>query len=116
MLTAWSAASRSRLCRSWRSAPRPIVSPSGEGACIRDANLGVPARATQEFALVDDADAERARLLELRAGLRPRDQRRGLPREAVGDVPAGALDQLLRLRARQGGRSEERRVGKECRS
>src|SRR2546426_564272 len=49
-----------------------MVIPSGAAlrvAVIWDANLGLRLRAAQEFGLVDHRDAQRFRLLELRAGI-----------------------------------------------
>src|SRR5882762_7588716 len=99
MGTVRSGASRSRLSWSCRSAARPIVRASVaaavEGrALIWDANLGFGTCAAQEFRLVDDRDAERLGLLELRPRGRPDDEGGGLRRKAVGDVPARRLDQL----------------------
>src|SRR5439155_194042 len=112
MGTARSGVSRSRLSWSCCSAARPIVRASvaaavGRGALIWDANLGFGPCAAQEFRLVDDRDAERFGLLELRPRVRTDDEGGGFLRYAVGDVPARRLDQLGRLRAgerRQGAR------------
>src|SRR5437660_12738839 len=81
-----SAASRSRLRWSCCRAPRPMVRPSvaalgWTGPLIWDANLGFGAGAAQEFRLVDDRDAERFGLFELRAGVGAHDQRRRLFRD-----------------------------------
>src|SRR6266481_7974700 len=95
----------SRISVSWscRSAARPIVRASVaaagvEGALIWDANLGFGPCAAQEFRLVDDRDAERLGLLELRPRVRAYDEGRGFFGDAVGYVPARRLDQLGRLR------------------
>src|SRR6267378_5907532 len=104
MGTVESGASRSRLSWSCRGAVRPIVRASvaaagaagAGGALIWDANLGFGPCAAQEFRLVDDRDAERFGLLELRPRVRTDDDGCGLPRDAVGDVPARRLDQLGR--------------------
>src|SRR5256885_14595871 len=103
MGTVRSGASRSKLSCSCRSAVRPTVRASGAaavdgGALIWDANLGFCPCAAQELRLVDDRDAERLGLLELRPRVRADHEGGGFLRDAVGD------------------RSEERRVGKECRS
>src|SRR5690349_12186319 len=105
MVAAASGASRSRVTWSCRNAPRPIMRPSAAtraGALIWDANLGFGAGAAQEFGLVDDGDAERLRPLELRSGVGTDHQRGGLLGDAIDDVPAGRLDQLDRLGAREG--------------
>src|SRR5437867_10571548 len=104
MLTAWSAASRSRLSCSCRSAPRPIVRPSvaaPKWAVISDANLGFSVRAAQEFCLIDHRDAERLRALQLRARVGARYHGRGFLGDAVDNVAPRRFDQLLGLRARQ---------------
>src|SRR5437016_1755363 len=107
-----SVASRSRLRWSCCRAPRPMVRPSVTaagctGPLIWDANLGFGAGAAQEFGLVDERDAERLGLVELRAGVGAHDQRRRLLRDAVGHVSAGRLDQLGGPGAGERGRSEE---------
>src|SRR2546427_7472898 len=106
MGTAKSGVSRSSVSWSCRSAARPIVRASVaaagvEGALIWDANLGFGPCAAQEFRLVDDRDAERLGLLELRPRVRPDDQGRGFLRDAVGYVSPRRLDQLGRLGAGQ---------------
>src|SRR6266567_8790975 len=106
--TAASAASRSKLRCSCCRAPRPMVRPSvaalgWTGALIWDGNLGFGAGAAQEFRLVDEPDAERLGLVELRAGVGAHHQRRRLLRDAVGDVAAGRFDQLGRPGAGEGG-------------
>src|SRR3989449_359538 len=107
--TVKSGASRDRLSWSCRRPARPIVRASVAalegGALIWDANLGFGPCAAQEFRLVDDRDAERLGLLELRPRVRTDDEGGGLLRHAVGHVPARRLDQLGRLR------SGERREG-----
>src|SRR2546426_2752308 len=103
MGTVKSGTSRSRLSWSCRRAERPIVRASvavaEEGALIWDANLGFGPCAAQEFRLVDDRDAERFGLLELRPRVRTDDDGGGLPRDTIGHVPASRLHQLRRLRA-----------------
>src|SRR3989449_6317390 len=104
MLTAWSAASRSRLSCSCRSAPRPIVRPSvaaPKWAVISDANLGFSVRAAQEFYLIDHRDAERLRALQLRARVGAHYHGRGFLGDAVDNVAPRRFDQLLGLRAGQ---------------
>src|SRR5882724_6181739 len=101
MGTVKSGASRSRLSWSCRRAVRPIVrasvaAPGAGGTLIWDANLGFGPCAAQEFRLVDDRDAERFGLLELRPRVRADDEGRGFFGDAVGDVPARRLDQLGR--------------------
>src|SRR6266702_6846480 len=100
MVTAWSAASRSRLWCSCRRAPRPMVSPSvagPEGGVISDANLGFSVRAAQELRLVDHRDAERRGAVPFRARVGAHHDRRGLLGHAVRDVAARGFDQLLGL-------------------
>src|SRR2546426_8211948 len=104
MLTAWSAASRSRLSCSCRSAPGRIVRPAvaaPKWAVISDANLGFSLRAAQEFYLIDPQDAERLRALQLRARVGAHYHGRGFLGDAVGKGPPRRFDQLLGLRARQ---------------
>src|SRR2546430_343488 len=96
--TVKSGASRDRLSWSCRRPARPIVRASVAalegGALIWDANLGFGPCAAQEFRLVDDRDAERLGLLELRPRVGAHDEGGGLLRDAVRDVPARRLDQL----------------------
>src|SRR2546422_302143 len=104
MGTVRSGASRSRLSWSCCNAARPIVRASVAaavegGALIWDANLGFGPCAAQEFGLVDDRDAERLGLFELRSRVGPDDERGGLLRDAVDDAPAPPLGHLGRLRA-----------------
>src|SRR2546428_13430732 len=93
MGTAKSGVSRSSVSWSCRSAARPIVRASvaaagAGGARIWDANLGFGPCAAQEFRLVDDRNAERFGLLELRPRVRTDDDGRGLLGEPVRYVPA----------------------------
>src|SRR2546427_7662078 len=95
MGTAKSGVSRSSVSWSCRSAARPIVRASVaaagvEGALIWDANLGFGPCAAQEFRLVDDRDAERLGLLELRPRVRPDDQAVGFLREPAASCPPPA--------------------------
>src|SRR5439155_9441823 len=85
-----SGASRERASWSCRRAPRPMV----RGALIWDAKLGFGACAAQEFGFVDDRDAERLRLFELRAGVGAHDDGGRLLGDAVRDVATGAFDGL----------------------
>src|SRR5882762_1893945 len=106
MGTVTSGASRISVSWSCRSAARPIVRASVvvagvEGAVIWEANLGFGPCAAQELRLVDDRDAERLGLLELRPRVRTDDEGRGFLRDAVGYVSTRRLDQLGRLRAGQ---------------
>src|SRR5258705_13506254 len=80
-----------RLACSWRTT----------GGVIWDANLGFQTYAAQEFCLVDLLDAECFGLLRLRPGVGTDDEGGRLGRHAVGQVPAGGLDQILGLGAGQ---------------
>src|SRR2546430_17024610 len=85
-----SRASRERASWSCRRPPRPMV----RGALIWDAKLGFGACAAQEFGFVDDRDAERLRLFELRAGVGAHDDGGRLLGDAVRDVATGPFDEL----------------------
>src|SRR5947207_13263752 len=100
---AWSGLWVRRLARNWRRPLRPMASPfpAGMEALMTDANLQLFACAAQQFGLVDDGNAERARLLQFGPGIRPHHHGRRFLGNVVGDVAARGLDQLLRLGPRQ---------------